>query len=294
VLILDYMSALALQHSGFTVLTPVYGSNEAPPSDTVKGGEDEDDVVDTVEDEVMDDDDSLTSINDPFSSITSSAPLPPPPSTIDPSQWSLEYEQAAPLLRAHPTSLSTQEWRAHHDSSIKHQSILLSSLDSTRTELDRLSSLLHSATERVTVKEKYLNKEYEGLVEEMRGMQGEVEGLGVEYGKLSEDLSRMGKRLKECGDEVDGMKESIGRKNERMSDTTPVRAVSAAVKELRKEVVEMEVRIGIMSQSVSAMRQRRQREKEREKGQQERERTRKGNGKSVRMEKPREAASYHY
>ena len=292
VLVLDYMSALALQHSGFTVLTPVYGTadalaaSDAPrPGDSGEVDEDGGDaVLDTVEDDapVDDEDTAVSSLNDPFASIASSAPLPPPPSSIDPSQWLLEYETAAPLLRAHPASLSTKEWRAHHDSAVKHAQLLSASFDGARTELERLSSVLRAAVERVQAKEKLLNKEHEALVQEMRAMQTDQEAVSAEYAKASEELSAMSRRLKAATEEVEAMKDSIGRKNERMQDTTPVRAVSAACKELRKEVLDMDVRIGIMSQSVSAIRQRRQKDRERLKGKQERERSRKGNGNNQR------------
>ena len=300
ILVLDFLSALALQHSNFTVLTPIYGtvdpsttslppSSSNPPTgaaDADDEGEDDDAVQDAVDDEAVLDDDGAASasLNDPFSSISSAAPLPPPPPPLDASQWSLEYEQAAPLLRAHPSSLSTKEWRAHHDSAVRHQQLLMGQVDAVRVELERLSLVLRGAVERVGSKEKWLNAEYEGLVGEMRGLQGEHEKMQAAYGGQSEELSKLTRRLRECGEEVECMKEQIGRKNERMQDTQPVRAVTAAVKELRREVTEMEVRIGVMAQSVSAIRQRRQREKERQKGKEERERGRKGNGKNVRID----------
>ena len=300
-LILDYMSQLALQQSGFTVLTPVYGTSDpSPPAPQGQGAggvggagegadEDEDAVQDTVEDEaVLDDDDSsLTTLNDPFSSLATAAPLPPPPPATDPSLWALEYEQVAPLLRAHAQGAVGQEWRGHYEAALKHKELLGAGVDGVRAELERLGGQLRGVVERVAAKEKWLNKEYETLVGEMRGMQGEHEKLSTECAAQSEDLSQMGRRLKVAGEEVERMKELIGRKNERMQDTQPVRAVTAACKELKKELMEMEVRIGIMSQSVSAIRQRRVRDKERQKGKEERERGRKGNGKSqvhVRMD----------
>ena len=295
ILTLDFMSNLALTHSNFTVLTPIYATPDPPtlpPSnppgevDEEGGGDDDDAVQDAVDDEAVLDDDgpSSASLNDPFSSLSSSCPLPPPPPPVDASQWLLEYEQVAPLLRAHPSSLSTKEWRSHHDSAVKHQQLLVGQTEGVRLELERLSLQLKAAVERVGGKERWLNAEHEQLVGEMRAMQGEHERLQQAYGGQSEELSRLTRRLKEVSEQVDVMKDQIGRKNERMQDTQPVRAVSAAVKELRREVVDMDVRIGVMHQSVSAIRQRRQRDKERQKGKEERERGRKGNGKNVRID----------
>ena len=256
-------------------------------------------MPDTVEDEaVLDDDDGgLNPLNDPFSSIAASSPLPPPPPSVDPTQWALEFEQVAPLLRAHPTTLAAQEWRSHHETALKHRDLLQTGVEAVRVELERVGAQLRGVVERVAAKEKWLNKEYEGLVGEMRIMQGEHEKLTAECAAQSEELSQMGRRLKAAAEEVERMKELIGRKNERMQDTQPVRAVSAACKELKRELSDMEVRIGIMSQSVSAIRQRRQREKERQKGKEERERGRKGNGKQhahVRMDSAKPPVRYEY
>ena len=297
-LVLDWLTQRALEGSGFTVMAPVYGSAKEDEAAAGKGkreggegGEDdeagEEEVVDTVDDDAFLDDDNdqaATALNDPFAALAlhqqSTAPQPPPQPTIDPSAWALEFEQSAPLLRAHPANTTTKEWRTHLDTTQKHTALLTQLTPPLLTELDRQRVVLSKCVERIGAKERWMNKEYEGLVDEMRTMSGDMESTTADYNKLTAQLSQLNTQLTAAGAECDEMKDKISSRNEQMTDSTPVRALARSVKQLRQEVTEMEVHIGILSHTVSTMRQRRGREKEARRGAAERERGRKGNGKS--------------
>ena len=300
-LVLDWLTQKALDGSGFTVMAPVYGSakdDEAAAGKGKKGAEggegaeedgadDEDEVLDTVEDDAFLDDDNdqpATSLNDPFAALAlhqqSAAPQPPPQPTIDPSAWALEFEQSAPLLRAHPANTTTKEWRTHLDSSQKHSAVLSELTPPLLSELERQRVVLSKCVERIGAKERWMNKEYEGLVDEMRGMSGEMDSMTAQYNQLTAQLSQLTAQLTKASEDCDEMKDKISGRNEQMTDSTPVRALARSVKQLRQEVTEMEVHIGILSHTVSSMRLRRGREKEAKRGAAERERGRKGNGKS--------------
>ena len=294
-LVLDWLTQKALEGSGFTVMAPVYGSakeDEAAAGKKKEGeaGEedeaDEDEVVDTVDEDAFLDDDEQpsTALNDPFAALAlqqhSTAPQPPPQPSIDAAAWALEFEQSAPLLRAHPANTTTKEWRTHLEAVQKHSALLSQLTPPLLSELERQRVVLSKCVERIGAKERWLNKEYEALVDEMRGMSGDMEGMTGEYNKLTSQLSQLNAQLQAAAAECDEMKDKISSRNEQMTDSTPVRALARSVKQLRQEVTEMEVHIGILSHTVSTMRQRRGREKEAKRGAAERERGRKGNGKS--------------
>ena len=294
-LLLDWLTQRALEGSGFTVMAPVYGSAKddgAAAGQGKKEGEggdeneaDEDEVVDTVDDDAFLDDDEqpTTSLNDPFAALAqqqSTAPQPPPQPTIDPTAWALEFEQSAPLLRANPANTTTKEWRTHLDTSQKHAALLTQLTPPLLSELERQRVVLSKCVERIGAKERWMNKEYEALVEEMRSMSGEMESTTADYNKLTGQLSQFNSQLTRASEECEEMKDKISGRNEQMTDSTPVRALARSVKQLRQEVTEMEVHIGILSHTVSTMRQRRGREKEAKRGAAERERGRKGNGKN--------------
>ena len=296
-LVLDWLTQKALEGSGFTVMAPVYGSGKEDEAAAGKGKKEgegneddeagEDEVVDTVEDDAFLDDDNdqpTTALNDPFAALAlhqqSTAPQPPPQPTIDPSAWALEFEQSAPLLRAHPANTTTKEWRTHLDTTQKHSTQLTQLTPPLVSELERQRVVLSKCVERIGAKERWMNKEYEGLVDEMRSMSGEMDTMTADYNKLTAQLSQLSTQLTRATEECDEMKDKISNRNEQMTDSTPVRALARSVKQLRQEVTEMEVHIGILSHTVSTMRLRRGREKEAKRGAAERERGRKGNGKN--------------
>ena len=298
-LVLDWLTQRALTGSGFTVIAPVYGTAKEDDTAAGKGkkgdgegdddGEaDEDEVIDTVDDDAFLDDDTdqpTTSLNDPFAALSHhhtqhTTPQPPPQPAIDPSAWALEFEQSAPLLRAHPANTTTKEWRTHLEATQKHSALLSQLTPALVGELERQRVVLSKCVERIGAKERWMNKEYEALVDEMRAKSSEMDATTATYNQLTTQLSQLTQQLTRASQECDDMKERIATRNEQMTDSTPVRALARSVKQLRQEVVEMEVHIGILSHTVSTMRLRRGREKEAKRGAAERERGRKGNGKN--------------
>ena len=125
-------------------------------------------MIDTVDDDAFLDDDNdqpaLSSLNDPFAALAAhhqpTAPQPLP-QAIDPTAWALEFEQSAPLLRAHTTNTTTKEWRTHLETTQKHSALLTQLSPALLSELDRQRVVLSKCVERIGAKERWMNKEYE-------------------------------------------------------------------------------------------------------------------------------------
>ena len=76
-------------------------------------------------------------------------------------------------------------------------------------------------------------------------LKGQALRLEEGYGAKSKAITRLTNQLAALGDDVGGLKDSMDEKGTSINDETPVVAIRAAVRRLRGEILEMDVRMAV-------------------------------------------------
>lgn len=285
---LDFMTSKALKHLGFSPQQPDYRSSPlgsaapALPHQGTELDEDDDEIVDMIEDENLAFDAEESGTNDAFTSVSMIAPAAKPITqftAMDSAAWMLEVERVANQLKLNASAGhmgSLHEWRARRDMLTKHRELLHANIPPVQKDLDRMSNVLGKALERIAHKEKSLNRDHESLATEMRDLQREYEHHQSNYASLSAELSSLNEKYTERTTAVEEAKERIDQRNAAMMDATPVRIMQQTVKSMKQEILEMEVKIGIVSQCLHSAQQRQWALKAKAASREERDRQRKG------------------
>jgi len=169
--------------------------------------------------------------------------------TVDPIEWKMELERVQHRLkfRAQPAS---KEWRTHIEQSQKHKKSLNEYFPDAKVALEKIGKELRGAVDRISGKERHINKEFDHLGGEFREKQKTLDEIQEKYNELSKSVSELTTDLAEKTEMVDMIKSSMSERNNSMTDTSPLRKIRTALATLKAEVAEMELRIGVAGQTL--------------------------------------------
>jgi estrogen-related receptor beta like 1 len=169
-------------------------------------------------------------------------------SQVDPAVWQLELERVTPLLKVKLAS-DSKEWRTHLETTSKHGEVIKTLFPETKNALLKLGVELKKLTERVTLKEKAINKDFDNLSSDFRQRQVELDQLSHDYEHLNQSVMEMTNELAIKSDEIENLKNQMADRNQSITDTSPLRQIKQALANLRAEIKQMELRIGVAAQS---------------------------------------------
>lgn len=170
---------------------------------------------------------------------------------VDPKQWQMEMERVGPRLKFkfRPGSES-KEWRTHIEQSGQHEEKISKIFPESKVTLEKIGKDLRAAVERISNKERNINKDYEHLGNEFREKQKKLDEIQEKYNEVSQSVSELQTSLVEKTESVDLIKAQMGERNNSMTDNTPLRRIGDSLTVLKKEVDAMELRIGVVGQTL--------------------------------------------
>lgn len=253
-LALNFLLDQTLRFKSFQVQSPVYvnpGYAEEAAVDEAAEIDDEDDDID---EDVADDESGIFDANEYFHpkqdmDAEAKADTEILESKVDPAEWKLELERVGPKLkfRANPAS---KEWRTHIEQSQKHEKMISSQFPDCKVALDKIKQELRSAIDRISQKERQINKDFDHLGGEFRENQKRLDQIQENYDGLSKSVAELTQTLASKTDSVDMIKSQMSDRNQSLTDTSPLGKIQGALSELRKEVAAMELRIGVVGQTL--------------------------------------------
>lgn len=273
VAVLDFLLDKALDAKGFRVLPPVYTDAGSAGGDSGAGGnggggeEDDEDEIgdDTIEDDVpLDNDDgadtgyggSGNGSNALGGGNSEEKAFDPEEedrkaleAKVNPAEWALELERVGPKLKFKNTP-ANKEWRTHLEQSQKHGQSVAEAFPAARAALEKIGSNLHKAAERISAKERSINKEFEHLGGEFRAKQSALDSVQESYAALQKEVADLSRDLADKSDAIESIKSSVSDRNNTMTDVSPLRKLTTSLSQLKKEVAHMELRIGVVAQTL--------------------------------------------
>ncbi|GAB5362165.1 hypothetical protein AAMO2058_000774700 [Amorphochlora amoebiformis] len=172
-------------------------------------------------------------------------------SNVDPAKWALELERVGPMLRwKKDRAISSHEWRTHLDQSQKHDTLVGERFKAVRPVLISVGARLQKTVERIAAKESHLNKDFEHLGADFREKQKILDSIQERYNTLSQSVAELTGDLTSKTEAVENIKAEMRARNHKITDTSPLNKISSALSGLRKEITDMELRIGVVSQTL--------------------------------------------
>ena len=223
---------------------------EAPVDDD---GEVSADIADTVADaeEEEDDEDYASEVKKDEGKETKIIE-----STIDPNAWKVEVEEVAPVLKMR-LDQDNKEWRVHLD----HTKELQESIDKkwgddkmrTRDKLKDLSKTIEEAVESIKKREATINTRYKDDVAQYMNVQSGLQQVLATFEQRSREVQELQGELAEVTERLDASKAESNVRGESMTDTKPLKDLKKAMEKIKKEIQQMDLRVGTVSHDLLHM-----------------------------------------
>ena len=170
-------------------------------------------------------------------------------SEIDPLIWKTELERVRPRLKIHATA-NAKEWRAHIEQSKKHGDIISKTLPDAKRSLARIAEGVKDSLERVTSRERYLNNTFDSMVQEYKKVMEKMQSVKARQQESGDKVGEFTNELQDITDKLEVIKSTMEERGSSMTDTSPLVRIKKALKQLREEIQEMELRMGVLSHSL--------------------------------------------
>lgn len=182
-------------------------------------------------------------------------------SEIDPLIWQTELERVTPHLKV-KASHGGKEWRSHIAQTKKHGAIVDRILPESRKKLAMISDSIKMSIERLQGKERYLNSHFDSMVQEYRQVQDRLKSVQERHEAAGEAVSKYQNNLQGIVERLEEVKSLMDERSGSMTDTSPVVRIKKALQALKREIKEMELRMGVLSHTLmhAKMRQKQSRD----------------------------------
>lgn len=223
------------------------------PEDEMPGDGEEDDLMyqeDEVKKSGSDDDDDEHQILE---------------TSTDPKEWLLEVERVAPKLKIQLPS-DSKEWRTHLQQTHAYKEVIETQFPPAKAQLEKLSSTLTNALERIRSKEAFINTQFDHRALDYRTQQEELVQVQAQYTELNEVVMSLQIELKNVTEELDLVKNEMEEKSSTVMDTAPIVKMKDSFKRLRSDTRQLEVRIGVVSHTLMQAKLRQRPQEDRKQG----------------------------
>ncbi|GIL87660.1 hypothetical protein Vretimale_14667, partial [Volvox reticuliferus] len=170
-------------------------------------------------------------------------------SKVDPTLWKIELERVAPKLRI-TIAADSKDWRSHLDEAHQHQEVINKAWPDSKVSLERLRADLNGTLEKLQTREKFLNEQFEGLMQQYRAARTTLTDVQETYNRKTEAVADRNNELHRIAEQLDEVKALMDEKGSNIADATPVARIKTAIKQLHKELHDMEIRIGVVSHTL--------------------------------------------
>ncbi|KAL7750423.1 hypothetical protein RI367_004197 [Sorochytrium milnesiophthora] len=251
---LSLMADRALKSIGFRVQPPVHSSDEvieeAEADDTaeVMLNAIEEDLPEEQEDDLPFGDRGRQSPS-ATAGASSTADSTTATKAVNPAEWRQEVERAVPNLKVIVPN-DNKDWRIHLQQMTDNEESIGSNLTVVKTQLSKIGSEIDQTLEKIASREKYINSQFEPLVDEFRASQEALSQLKLKYNASSEVINKLTDELSRVSDELDSVKTQMDDIGNGMTDSKPLVNIRQAIQRLKAEIKQMDIRLGVVEHSL--------------------------------------------
>ena len=166
-------------------------------------------------------------------------------SDIDPVEWKTELERVGPRLKVR-LAHGGKEWRTHIEHTKKHEQVIKDTLPEAQKQLARIADNVRSSLDRVSAKERYMNNQFDGIVQDYKAIQVQLNDVQSRHGDAGGAVGELQNELQSISERLDEVKSSMEERNSSVTDTSPLVRIKKALQRLKQEIKEMELRVGVL------------------------------------------------
>eukprot|EP00826_Nyctotherus_ovalis_P034732 TRINITY_DN2915_c0_g1_i14.p4 TRINITY_DN2915_c0_g1~~TRINITY_DN2915_c0_g1_i14.p4 ORF type:complete len:146 (+),score=73.12 TRINITY_DN2915_c0_g1_i14:1000-1437(+) len=119
-----------------------------------------------------------------------------------------------------------------------------------RSKLEKTSDELSRLMEKISGKEKVINKNFAHIVEEYRGHAEELKEVKQRSTQLSENYQKQQEILLEITERLEDVQTKMNIKGNEKTDTSPLVKIRKAINDIRQEIQAMEIRLGVVNNTL--------------------------------------------
>ncbi|XP_014251346.1 intraflagellar transport protein 57 homolog [Cimex lectularius] len=158
--------------------------------------------------------------------------------------WNLELERVLPLLKVSIKS-NSGDWRSHLETMKHHQNGLKEISSFVTTQLNKLSVDVDDVMQKITKREKLINSQFELILTQYRALQDELASVNEKYRDVNVGVVERQKMLNQYTDSLEAVKQEMDERGATMSDGSPLVHIKKAIKDIKKEISDMDINIAV-------------------------------------------------
>ena len=173
-------------------------------------------------------------------------------SSIDPNEWLLEVERVGPRLRfaADPTGGDSREWRLHLEQTKQLKANILKELPETEAKLRRIADDLSKCLDRISAQEKKINSSMGEITGNYRVQANALNEIQLRYKQSNENVADLSNQLQQINEKIEEIQDKIDKQGKIVTNTSPLQGIKEALKMLRNEGKDMELRGAVLSHAL--------------------------------------------
>ena len=172
-------------------------------------------------------------------------------SSVDTVVWSQEVDRVVPQLRLTIRSSDQKvDWRLHLAQLNHNRRQLIDHLEGTKSSLHKMLSSISKDMEKVASREKYIQDQFEPLINEYISIKKRLEELNESYKVASSGVTSKSKVLSDISDELESIKAEMEERGSTMTDGAPLVSLRKGLANLRSEVTSLDIRIGVAAHTI--------------------------------------------
>lgn len=151
----------------------------------------------------------------------------------------MKVERVLPQLKVHIKN-NDKDWRNHIEQMVQYQAGVQGSMKETQAQLDKLQGDITKTLEKIDSREKYVNKQLEGMISEFREKHDMLASKQESYKQQGGTVNDLTRQLAQITDELDTVKTQMDERGTSMTDAGPLVKIKQALTQLRTETVSSE------------------------------------------------------
>lgn len=136
---------------------------------------------------------------------------------IDEEAWQLELERVLPQLKV-TIKTDNRDWRSHIEQMKMHKKNIVDVLQSTKGQLDKLHQDVSVSLEKISSREKHLNRDLEHVLDQYRNLQEEISKYQDNYKNISGGVTERTRELAKLSDQLESIKQQMEERGNSMTD----------------------------------------------------------------------------
>jgi len=164
-------------------------------------------------------------------------------------KWRQDCERLGQQLRL-AVSSDIRDWRSHLDVAKNNQDEVLTLLPESKANLLKLITTVTQDLDRLSNREKMLNDQFGSELAEYTTSKEHLDTCRKNHNQMADSLADLTNQLQKTEGELEDIRNQLDERGSSISDSSPVVRMKAAIRDLQKEIRDMDVRIGVVSHSL--------------------------------------------